>query len=130
MCGVRSMELLHRWRFFGFGQNKAAAGRIEVEQLSVATPVDGGFKLALGFVLAELLVKHVQEEFFRNGVVTFVVEGACDLPEKQNVFGCGLTEDFLLPENFRFSVLPTSRCDDGIALLDPQEAEQNSGVDN
>ena len=62
--------------FLDFRQNEATASGVEVEELGVAAPVDGGFELALCLFFAELLVEQVEEEVLGDGVVALGIEGA------------------------------------------------------
>ena len=100
-----------------FGIDEAAAAGVEVEQLGVAAPVDGGFKLALRLLLAELLVEHVEEELFRNGVVALGLERAGDLAQQQDVFQRGLAEELFLAQNLRVRELAAARRDGNVALF-------------
>src|ERR1700722_19458536 len=78
------------------GQDEAAARGVEVEELGVAAPVDGGLNLPLAFVGAELLVEHVEEELFGDSVVGFGFEGAANLTQEQDVFGGCCAEELFL----------------------------------
>ena len=112
------------------GKHEAAAGVVPVKELGVAAPGDGGFELAAAFVVAELLVEHVEEEFLGNGVVGLVGERAGDLAEQQDVIDGGLAEELFLPEDLGFGVGAAFRGDGGVALLHREEAEQLRGFDD
>ena len=71
--------------FLRVGQHEAAARGVEVEQLGVAAPGDGGFHLALALLFAELLVEHVEEEVLGHGVVALGFQGAANLAQQQHV---------------------------------------------
>ena len=103
---------------------------IEVEELGVAAPVDGGLQLALRLVFAELLVEHVEEELLGNGVVALGFERADDLAQQQDVLERGVAEQLLLPQDFGVGELGAAGGDGGVAFFDLEEAEQLRGVDD
>ena len=47
----------------GLGERQLAGGGVVIENFGVAPPLDGGFELAARFVLAEMFVEQVAEEF-------------------------------------------------------------------
>ena len=112
------------------GLDEAAARGVEVEELGVAAPVDGGFELAQGLFFAELLVEHVVEELFGDAAVALGLDGADDLPEQQDVFDGGGAEELLLAQDLGVGVLRAGGRDGGVAFVDREEAEQLGGVDD
>src|SRR3984893_10722470 len=69
----------------GFGQVQASAGRVVVEDLGVATPVDGRVELGLGLLLAEVLVEDVEEEIVGQGAVGLGAQRVADLAQQRHV---------------------------------------------
>ena len=65
--------------------HEATARRIEIENLGIAAPVNRRLNLAPRLIFAELLVEHVEEEVFGNGVVAFGFQCPSNLPQEQNV---------------------------------------------
>ncbi len=114
----------------GVGHHKAAARGVEVEQLRIAAPVDGGLHLALRFFFAELLVEHVEEELFGNGVVALGFKRAANLAQEQDVLERRVAEEFLLPKNFGVGELRSGLGDGCVAFLHFQEAEQLRRIDD
>src|SRR4029077_20461179 len=84
-CGHGSLlHLIQRGRwFYSLRKHQAVSASVVVKDLGIATPVDRGLHLLDGFVLAELLVQEIVEEFFMNRMVRFALEHSRDLPEKQ-----------------------------------------------
>ena len=103
---------------------------IVLEEFGVAAPTDGGFKLALGFLFAEVLVEQIVEELLGGGVVLLGFESAGDLAEDGDVGEDGLAEELLLAEDFGVGELVALRGDLGIALFDLEEAELTGGIDD
>ena len=82
------------------GKTKAPPRRVEVEDLGIAAPGHSGLNLALRLLIAELLVEHVEEEFFGHGMVALGVYGATDLAQQEDITKRRVTEKFFLAENF------------------------------
>ena len=64
-----------------FRLHEATASGVEVEELGVAAPVDGGFELTLRLFLGELLIEQVEEEVLGHCVVALGIERAGDLTQ-------------------------------------------------
>src|SRR5260370_42326725 len=58
----------------GLGERQLAGGGVVIENFRVAAPLDGGFELAAGFFLAEMLVEQIPEEFIVERAVGFSLE--------------------------------------------------------
>src|SRR5579875_1499279 len=115
---------------FHVRERETAARGVEVKEFSIAAPVDGGFKLALGFIVAELLVEHVKEEVFRDGVVAFAAECAGDLAQQQHVLKSCFAEKLLLAKNLRVSEVAAGGRNRDVAFLHFEEAEKLCGLHN
>ena len=127
---LHSASSLAATLFQGVGHHKAAAARIEVEQLGIAAPVDGGLDLALRLLFAELLVEHVEEKLFGNGVVALGLEGAANLAQQQHVLDGSVAEQLLLAQNLGVGELLAGRGDGCVAFFDLEEAQQLRRIDN
>src|SRR6266850_1666090 len=53
------------------GESQLAGCGVVIENFGVAPPLNGGFKLAAGLVLAEMFVEEVAEEFIAEGAIGF-----------------------------------------------------------
>src|SRR5580704_17674286 len=65
----------------GLGEGQLAGGGIVIENLGIASPLDGGFELAAGLVFAEMLVKQVAEKFIVVSAIGFGFERLFHLAE-------------------------------------------------
>ena len=92
--------------------------------------MDRGFELALGFILAEVLVEQVAEEFVGERSGRLGCQSAGDLAEQGDVASGGLTEELLLAENVGVGELAPSGVISASPSCDVEEAEQGSGFDD
>ena len=106
------------------GQDEASGFGVVVENLGVASPVHGGIELALDFVVAEVLVENVVEEFFGDGMVRLGVQHVVDLLQDDDVLERGLTEKHLAIENVGVGEGDTFGSDLDVAFLQRGESEQ------
>src|ERR1700690_4080389 len=77
------------------GPHQAGRFAVKVKNLSVPPPVHRGFKLPFDFILTEMLVENVVEEFFRNRPIVFRVKNAVDLLQDHDVLEGSLAEENL-----------------------------------
>ena len=123
-----SAAISSSWRV---GQDEAAAAGVEVEQLGVAAPGDGGLHLAQALLFAELLVEHVEEEVLGDGVVALGFEGAANLAQQQDVAPRrrrGRAPSGAESRSWRTRV--PAGGDGRVAFFDVEEAEQLRGIDD
>src|SRR5271165_5973647 len=83
----------------GLGKNQPSPFAIKIEDLSVAAPVHGSFKLPLHLVLAEVLVEDVVEKLLRNGVIGLGMQNAVDLLQDHDMFQRSLAEKHFASED-------------------------------
>src|SRR5208282_6569995 len=115
-----------RMRFSdGLGEDQPVRFAIEVENLSVAAPVHGGFKLPLDFILAEVLVEDVVEKLLGNGAIGLGVKDAVDLLQDHDVLKSSLAEKNFAGEDVGFRETSALGGDLDIAFFQCGEAEQN-----
>ena len=113
-----------------FRQDEASFFRVVVEDLGVASPVHGGLKLALHFVLTEVLVENIVEEFFRNRMVRLGVQHVVDRLQNRDVAKRSVTEENLTRENVGVDEGDALGSDFDLAFLETSEAEQDRSFDN
>src|SRR5260370_16088606 len=77
----------------GLGERQLAGGGVVIENFRVAAPLDGGFELAAGFFLAEMLVEQIPEEFIVERAVGFGLERLFHLAEQWNVGERGFSKN-------------------------------------
>src|ERR1035438_623906 len=105
------------WLSDGLSQSQSMRLTIEIENLSVAAPIHGRFKLALHFIFAEMFVENVVKEFFRNRVVSLGVKNAVDLLQDDYVVQRGLPENNFARQNVRLRKARALGCDLDITFL-------------
>src|ERR1700721_2447020 len=95
------------------GERQLARGRVIIENLGVASPLDGGFQLAARFVLAEVFVEKIAEEFVRESAVGFCSEGILHLRKKRDIGERRLAKNCFARLNVRLRVGLPLGSDDG-----------------
>ena len=76
-------------------QGELACVRVEVEELAVASPVDGDLQLPAGVLFREPPPQQVQEETFPEAAVVGGLEGIADRPDQGSSPPCPAGEDLL-----------------------------------
>src|SRR6266566_2696511 len=99
------------------GEGQFAGLRIIIKNLGIASPLDGGFELPAGFLLAEVLVEQIAEKVLAERAVGFGLEGLFHLPEQRHIGEGGLAEDGFAGLNVGLGEGIAFRRDNGIALL-------------
>jgi hypothetical protein len=112
----------------GLGQRELAGGGVVIENFGIAPPLNGGFKLAARFVLAEMFVEQVAEKFIAERAIGLGFERLLHLTEQRYVGEGGFAEDGFARLNVRLRERLAFGCDDGVAFFDAQQAEENGGV--
>src|SRR6266567_2204473 len=112
------------------GEGQLAGLGIIIKNFGVASPLDGGFELAAGLLLAEVLVEQVAEEFLAESAVGFGLEGLLHLAEQGHVGESGLAEDGFAGLDVGLGKCVAFRRDDGVTLLDAKQTQENGGVDD
>src|SRR6266478_1837560 len=110
------------------GEGQLASDGIVVENFGVAAPLDGGFELAAGFVLAEMRLEEVAEKFVLDGAIGFCFEGLLHLAEQRDVGEGGFAKDGFAGLDVGLGKCPAFGSDDGVAFLDAKHAEKNSRI--
>src|SRR6266481_1569305 len=100
------------------GEGQLAGDGIVVENFGVAAPLDGGFELAAGFVLAEMRLEEVAEKFVLDGAIGFCFEGLLHLAEQRDVGEGGFAKDGFAGLDVGLGKCPAFGSDDGVAFLD------------
>src|ERR1700730_16740013 len=113
----------------GLGKGQLACCRVIVKNLGVASPLDGGLKLAALFVLAEMLVDKIVEKFVGKGAVGFGFQRLLHLAEQRDVGKHRFAKDGLAVLNVGLCKFLAFGSDDRRAFFEAQEAEKNGGVD-
>src|SRR5690242_12949594 len=112
----------------GLGESQLTRGGVVIENLRVAPPLDGGFQLAARFVLAEMLVEQVAEEFLRERAVRLRLEGIVHLGQQWNVRQRCFAKNRFAGLDVRLGEGVPFRSDDRVAFFETQQAEQHGGV--
>src|ERR1700739_3107005 len=95
-CGVRSAG--EGTGGSGLRQRELSAGGIEIENLSVTSPLDGGFKLTFRFLFTEMFVQQILKKLGGKRAIGFGLQRLLHLPQQRNVI------QRRFPEN-RFALL-------------------------
>src|SRR5579863_8906849 len=66
----------------GLGEGQLARGRVVIKNLGVASPLDGGCQLAARFILAEVFIEEVAEEFVGKSSVGLCSQRILHLGQK------------------------------------------------
>src|SRR5467141_421268 len=117
----------------GTGRSDLSKGQLAgcgvvIENLGVAPPLNGGFQLAAGLVFAEMFVEEVAEKFIVEGAIGFGFERLLHLAEQGHMGEGGFAEDGFARLNVCLGEGLALGSNDGVALLDAQESEENGGV--
>src|SRR5580704_2868737 len=110
------------------GEGQLPGGGIVIENFRVTSPLDGGLQLSARFLLAEVFVEKVTEEFIGEGAVRFCSKGVVHLAKQRNICERGLAEDGFARLDVRFRKGLAFRRDYGVALFEREHSEEHSGV--
>src|SRR5579859_704993 len=112
----------------GLGESQFARGGVVIENFRIAPPLDGGFQLAARFVLAEMLVEQVAEEFLRERAVRLRLKGIVHLGQQWNVRQRRFAKNRFAGLDVRLGEGVSFRSDDRVAFFEAQQAEQHGRV--
>src|SRR5580693_2629261 len=101
-----------------------------IEDLRVASPVHRSFELPLHFVLAEMLVENVVEEFIWNRMIRLRLENAFNTLQNSHMFERGFAKEHLSGENIGFGKSYSFRCNLNIALAERGKTKKCRGLND
>src|SRR5215471_2636249 len=111
----------------GLCQLQLAGLGIVIKNLGIASPLDGGFELPAGLLLAEMLVQQVAEKLFTKRAVRLGSERLFHLAKQRHVGQRRFAEDGLARLNVGLSKGAAFRRDDRVSFFDAKQPEQCSG---
>jgi len=101
-----------------------------VEQLGVASPVDGSLKLSNGFFFGEMFVQDIVEKVVGQSVVGLRLQRALDLLQERDMFERGVAKQLLLAQDKGIGKLQPLGSDLDVALGQLDKSEQGRRFDD
>ncbi len=109
-------------------EGQLAGGRVVVENLRVAPPLNRRFQLTPRFVVAEVFVQKIAKKFVRQRAVGFRLQRLLHLPQQRHVRQRRVAKNLLARLNIAAREFLAFRSDDRVAFFNPQQAEKHGGV--